>query len=82
MLGSSVVPDLLETMKIVLAEVYLVREGLHLGRIRGVQHEQLRIAVLLPERHSEDFRAQAGSAHSEQQSLLESGGFYVGRDIF
>ena len=48
-------------------------EGLHLGRIGRIEHMKLRKPVDLPERRSDDFRAEARSAHAEEQDMREPG---------
>ena len=71
MLGSSVEPDLLGDDEEGVGEVDLVLEGLHLRGVGGIEDEQLGEAVDLAEGHLEHFGAQAGSAHAEQQRVLE-----------
>ena len=73
MFGSSVVPDLLETMKSVLREVDLALRGLHLGGIGRVEHVSSGYPVLPPEGEREQLGEEARAAHPEQQRVLEAG---------
>ncbi len=72
MFGSSVVPDLLETMNRRLRQIDLVLECLDLRRIGGIEHVQFGEAGDLAESHAQHFRAQARSAHAEQQDVGEA----------
>ena len=71
MLGSSVVPDLLETMNSVFARSTLFSDCLDLRRIGGIEHVQLREACDLAEGHRQHFRTQTGTAHAQQQDVGE-----------
>ena len=64
-----------------IRQIHLVLERLHLRRIGGIQHEQLRKAVDLSERHPQNFGTQAGSAHAEQQRMLEPRRFHILGDV-
>ena len=77
MLGSSVVPDLLETMNSVLRQIDFVLERLDLRRIGGVEHVKLGKAGDLAEGFFEDFGAKAGAAHAEQKDVGEAVRLYV-----
>jgi hypothetical protein len=73
MLGSSVLPDLLETMQIVLLRSTLFWMALICAGIGGIEHVQLGEALDLTEGEAQHFRAQTGAAHAQQQSVLEFG---------
>ena len=71
MFGSSVAPDLLETMKIVVFRSILFSNA-HLSRIRRVQHVELGKPADRAECHPQHFRTQARTAHAEQQRMGEA----------
>ena len=71
MLGSSVPPDLLDTMKIVFVEIDPAFDRLDLRRVGGIEHVQLREAGDLAEGHAHDLRTEARSAHAQQQRMFE-----------
>ena len=73
MLGSSVLPDLLETMQIVLLRSIFLLDRLDLRGIGGIQNVQLGEALDLAEGQPQNFRAKARAAHAEQQRMLELG---------
>ena len=81
MLGSRVLPDLLETIKSVFGNVDLMFERLHLGRISGIQHVQSGEVSGPPEGHAQDFRTETRPAHAEQQNVLEAALLNLFRDL-
>ncbi len=72
--GSSVEPDLLDTMNIVRLQVDLLFESppLCAGSVES-RTMQIRKSRTAAKRQAQYFRAQAGSAHAQQQRVLESG---------
>ena len=64
------------------AEVHALFEGFNLRGIRGIQDVKVRIARGLAEGHAKDFGTEAGAAHAEQQSVLETRLFNIGGDLF
>src|SRR5258706_224791 len=81
MLGSSVLPDLLETMQTVLLRSTLAYR-FDLRGISGIEHMQLGKSLDLAESQAQYFRAEAGAAHAEQQRVLELGLLYVSSNFF
>ena len=72
MLGSSVEPDLLETMNSVCARSTACSNGLHLRRVGRVEHVQLReTRRSLPKVVLQHFGAQARSPHAQQAATWE-----------
>ena len=72
MLGSSVEPDLLETMKSVCAEIDGGFERLDLRRVGGVEDVELGEARDLPERRLHHLGAEARAPHAEQRQVREA----------
>ena len=64
MFGSSVEPDLLETMNSVFFRSTLVLERPHLRRVGRIENVQLGEAVDLAEGHLQHFGAEARSPHA------------------
>ena len=58
-------------------KIQLCFDGFDLHGIGGIQHMQFRKAFDFSERHAQHFRAKAGSAHSQQQGMLETRLFHV-----
>ena len=73
MLGSSVLPDLLETMKSVSAISILFSNAFTCAGSVESRTCKIRISGNLAERHAQNFRTQARSAHAEQKNVLEAG---------
>ncbi len=71
MLGSSVLPDLLETMNKRLRQIDFVLERLDLRRIGGIEHVQSGKPAILPKVISQHFGAQTGTTHAQQQDVGE-----------
>ena len=72
MFGSSVEPDLLETMKSVRREIDLGLDRPDLRRIGRIEHEQLRRSGDRAERLLPDFGTQTRAAHPEQERVCEA----------
>ena len=73
MFGSSVDPDLLETMKSVRSRSTACSNASHLRRVRRIEHVQLGKAVGPAERLPHHFGTEARSSHPEQQDMGEAG---------
>ena len=69
MFGSSVVPDLLETMNRRLRQIDFVLERLDLRRIGGIEHVQFGEAGDLAEGFLQYVGAETGTAHAQQQDV-------------
>ena len=82
MFGSSVVPDLLDTMKIVFARSTLFSMAFTCAGSVESSTNNCGIPVDLAESLLQNFGTQAGSAHAEQQRVLESGRFHIFGDVF
>ena len=80
MLGSSVLPDLEETMNSVLPRSTALSIALTLRGIGAVQHVETRPTGLLPEGLAQHFRPEARSAHAEQHDLGETAPLHLGRE--
>ncbi len=73
MLGSSVLPDLLETMNSVRFEVDRAFDAADLRRIGRIDDLQAREARLVAEALRQHLGAEARSAHAEQQDVGKPG---------
>ena len=73
MFGSSVEPDLLETMTRVFLRSTLFSNARDLRRVRRIEHVQLGEAVDLSERQLQHFGTEARAPHTEQQDVSEAG---------
>ena len=60
-----------------LGQIDFVFERLDLRRIGGIEHVQFGEAGDLAEGHRQNFRAQARSAHAQQQNVGEASALYV-----
>ena len=73
MFGSSVLPDLLETMNRVVANVDLIFERLDLCRIGGIEHMQGREIRNPAEGHPQNFRAKLEPPIPSRRMSLKPG---------
>src|SRR4029453_10601437 len=73
MFGSSVVPDLLDTMKSVWATSIRRSSARYLPRVSRVEDEELRMAGDAAECRLEDFRTEARASHAEHQRVSKAG---------
>src|SRR5215471_10873169 len=64
-----------------LADVNLLLKRLDLRGVRRIEHMQLGKPGNRSKGHPQHFRTEAGSSHAEQQHVLESGLFYLFRDV-
>ena len=64
-----------------LSEVDLLFDAADLCRVGGVEYMQAREAGRLPEGQGEHFRAQARSAHAEQQNVREPAALDLVREL-
>ena len=73
MFGSSVEPDLLDTMNSVCVRSTLCSNVFDLRGIGGIEHVQLGKPGDLAERRLQHLGAEARAAHAEQQHVGEAG---------
>src|SRR5579862_973834 len=62
-------------------EVELFLQRFNLNGIGGIQNVQFGEARDFAESHAQNFGAEAGAAHAEQEKMLEPGFFYVGGEL-
>ncbi len=62
-------------------EIDLGLDGFDLRGVSGIQHVQRGETLDLAKSHAQNFRAEAGPAHAQQQRMLELGLLYVGGDF-
>jgi len=72
MLGSRVLPDLLETMQIVALEIHFRFDGHDLGGISRIKNVEVGKTFDFPERHPQNLRAEAGPTHAQQERIFEA----------
>ena len=82
MLGSSVLPDLLETMNSVRARSIVLSRRPDLRRIGRIEHVQAREARAGAEGLRQHLGAEAGAAHAEQHRIGEAGALDIGGEAF